>query len=132
MTRAFNRLSVLKELGAIEYRVADTQISPALKRDCIARHVQNLICDLQPQINKFGAILERLAAKHTTEDELVAGCALIRSLIQLTYGLIPAGSAFKVPSGGFYVKRKNGIEELHTTALFKHFAADQVVTVLNH
>ena len=128
----FNKLAVIKELGSIEYRLADTSLSPALKRDIIARHVENLICDLSDHQAKFGAILERLAAKHTTEDEILAGCALLRSLIGITYGCLSAGSAFKVPSGGFYVKRKNGIEELHTTALFKHLPADTPVILLNH
>ena len=132
MTNPINKLAVLKEIGAIEYRVSDTQISPALRRDCIARHVQNLICDLQPQINKFGAILERLAARHTTEDELVAGCALLRSLVPLTYGSIPAGTVFSAEGKGLYTKRKEGPADIATGAIFKHFAADTIVRVVNH
>ena len=128
----FNKLAVIKEIGAIEHRLSDTSLSPALRRDCIARHVQNLICDLQPQINKFGAILERLAARHTTEEEIVAGCALIRSLVPLTWGCLPAGNYCQVPGKGIYRKTKGGAVDAATSAVFKHFAADQVVTVLNH
>ena len=128
----FNKLAVIREIGAIEFRLADTSLSPALKRDIIARHVENLICDLSQHQAKFGAILERLAAKHTTEDEILAGCALLRSLIGITWGCVPAGAVVKIPNGGFYVKRKDGAEDVATSALFKHFAADQPVILLNH
>ena len=128
----FNKLAIIKELGSIEYRLADTSLSPALKRDIIARHVENLICDLSQHQAKFGAILERLAARYTTEDEIVAGCALLRSLVPVTWGCLPAGNYCQVPGKGIYRKTKEGAVDAATSAVFKHFAADQVVTVLNH
>jgi len=128
----FNKLAVIKELGAIEFRLSDTSLSPALRRDIIARHVQNLIADLDQHQAKFGAILERLAAKHTTEDEILAGCALLRSLVPLTWGACCAGNYVQVPGKGIYRKTKEGAVDAATSAVFKHFAPDQVVTLLNH
>ena len=108
-----NKLAALKEIGAIEYRCADTTLTPALRRDIIARNVANLICDLttKPEhVAKFGGILERLAARHTTDSEILAGCALLRSMIPLTIGGICAGQTVRLIDGRVVTKRKDCLE----------------------
>ena len=134
MTNAFNKLACLKEIGSIEYRLSDTTLSPVLRRDIIGRHVQNLICDLTgtpANAAKFGGILERLAARHTTDIEILAGCALLRSLIKVTIGAVPAGNMVRLPDGTVGTKRKEGLE-LPDGTLLAHPAPDTPVTVINH
>ena len=63
--------------------------------------------------------------------DLLAGLALLRSIIPVVYGMLTAGTAFHVPNGGHYIKRKGGIEELHTSALFKHLPANTIVRLVN-
>jgi len=134
MTNAFNKLACLKEIGSIEYRLSDTTLSPVLRRDIIGRHVQNLICDLTgtpANAAKFGGILERLATRHTTDTEILAGCALLRSLIKVTIGAVPAGNMVRLPDGTVGTKRKEGLE-LPDGTLLAHPAPDTPVTVINH
>lgn len=129
---SYNKLAALKEIGAIEHRLSDPSLSPVLRRDIISRHVTNLICDLihvGDASAKFGGILERMAARYATDSEILAGCALLRSIIQLTYGCVPAGTVIK--AGGILgTKRKDGFE----TGVGKvcHFSPDTPVTVINH
>ena len=134
MTNTFNKLACLKEIGSIEHRIADTTLSPALRRDIIERHVTNLICDLIYVGNesaKFGGILERLANRHTSDTEILAGCALLRSLIPMTLGAVPAGNMIRLPGGVLVTKRKGGLE-LANCRMLEHPAPDTPVTVINH
>lgn len=134
MTNAFNKLACLKEIGSIEHRLSDTTLSPALRRDIIERHVTNLICDLIYVGNesaKFGGILERLANRHTSDTEILAGCALLRSLIPMTLGAVPAGNMIRLPGGVLVTKRKGGLE-LANGRMLAHPAPDTPVTVINH
>lgn len=132
-SNAFNKLAVLKEIGAIEYRVADTETPASIRRDCIARNVQNLIAELTTTAQnsaRFGGILERLADRHIQDSEILAGCALLRSLIPLTYGCLPAGTVFGIePTYGVFIKRKDGAQGISTGVLYSHFAADRPVFV---
>lgn len=125
----FNKLAVLKEIGAIEYRLSDPSLSPVLRRDIIQRHVTNLICDLI-YVAKFGGILERMAARQTSDSEILAGCALLRSMIRPTYGCIPAGTAI-IANGTVGTKRKEWFE-LMDGRLLMHPTPDTPVTVINH
>ena len=130
----YNKLACIKEIGAIEHRLADSTLSPVLRRDIIARHVTNLICDLiyvADEPAKFGGILERLATRHTTDTEILAGCALLRSLIKVTIGAVPAGNMVRLPDGTVGTKRKEGLE-LPDGTLLAHPAPDTPVTVINH
>ena len=132
----YNKLACLKEIGAIEYRVADLSLPPSIRRACIKRNVENLIAELTTtpaNAAKFGGILERLANPYTTESEIIAGCALLRSLIPLTYGCLPAGVTFTVPGCRAYtIKRKEHAESVASGATFPHPAPDTPVTVINH
>ena len=125
-----NPLATLKELGAAEWRINDANLDSHIRAACIRRNLDNLI-DTTPR--KFHGIILGCSKALEAGDylELVAGLALIRSMIPTTYGLIPAGAAFRVPNGGTYIKRKNGIEDLHTSALFKHLPAGTVVRLVN-
>lgn len=123
-------VATLKELGAIEHRINDATLSPRIKAACIRRSLDNL-SETTPR--KFhGIILRCRAALDAGDDlELISGIALIRSMIPIVYGMLTAGTAFKVDNGGYYIKRKNGIEEIHTSALFKHLPGNQTVRVIN-
>jgi len=130
----YNKLACIKEIGAIEHRLADSTLSPVLRRDIIERHVTNLICDLIYVGNesaKFGGILERLANRHTSDTEILAGCALLRSLIPMTLGAVPAGNMIRLPGGVLVTKRKGGLE-LANGRMLEHPAPDTPVTVINH
>lgn len=132
-TPTYPKLLVLKEIGQIEYRIADTSQSPSIRRACIRRNVENLIAELTTtpaNAAKFGGILERLHGQHTDELEIIAGCSLLRSLIPLTYGCIPAGTAFH-RHGRVIIKRKGGLQTLTSAKLYPHFPADTPVIVIN-
>lgn len=131
MTTPLNPLATIKELGAIEWRINDANLDSHIRAACIRRSLDNLI-DTTPR--KFHGIILRCLKALEAGDylELVAGLALIRSMIPTTYGMTPAGTAFSVTNGGNYIKRKNGIEELHTTSLFKHLPADTHIHIINH
>ena len=128
-----NPLATLKEIGAIEWRINDAALDPRIKVACIRRSLDNLI-DTTAPARKFHGIIAKCRAALDNGDtlDLLAGLALLRSMVPVTYGMIPAGTAFRVPNGGHYIKRKGGIEELSTSALFKHLDAHQIVSVLNH
>lgn len=133
-TPRFNKLACLKEIGAIEYRVSDADLGPSIRRACIRRNVENLIAELTTtpaNAAKFVGILERLAAPHTDELEIIAGCALLRSLIPLTYGCIPAGTAFHRHGRAYAIKRKDGVQFLDSAFIHPHLAADTPVIVIN-
>ena len=128
-----NPLATLKEIGCIEWRINDANLDPRIKAACITRSLDNLIDTTAPARKYHGIIATcRRALERGDALEMLAGLALLRSMVPTTYGMIPAGTAFRVPNGGNYIKRKSGIEEMSTTALFKHLPADQIVSVLNH
>lgn len=131
MTTPLNPLATIKELGAIEWRINDANLDSHIRAACIRRNLDNLI-DTTPR--KFHGIILGCSKALEAGDylELVAGLALIRSMVPTTYGMTPAGTAFSVTNGGNYIKRKNGIEELHTTSLFKHLPADTHIHIINH
>lgn len=129
----YNKLACLKEIGAIEHRVSDASLPPSVRRACIRRNVENLIAELTTtpaNAAKFGGILERLHGQHTDELEIIAGCSLLRSLIPLTYGCIPAGTAF-YRHGRVIIKRKGGVQFLDSAFIHTHLAADTPVIVIN-
>ena len=131
-----NKLAIFKDIGAIEWRVADINLPPSIRRACIRRNVENLIAELTttaPNAAKFGGILERLHSPHTSELEIIAGCALLRSLIPLTYGCLPAGTCYKITgsSGLPFIKRKGGTQGLISDELYPHPAPDTPVVVVN-
>ena len=128
-----NPLATLKEIGAIEWRIRDAAIAPRIKSACIKRSLDNLI-DTTTPARKFHGII--FACRKALDDgdtlNLLAGLSLLRSMIPTTYGMLTAGTVFRAPQGGVYVKRKGGIEEIHTSALFKHLDASAIVSVINH
>ena len=132
-TPAYNILAVRKTIAAVHHRLAEANLDTAIRRRIILRQLADLRDTLLP-VKKFAGILTRCeqAADHGDTLELVAGLDLIASLLpHLTYGQIVAGTAFRAPSGGIYIKRKAGIEEIHTSALFKHLDAGAIVGVIN-
>lgn len=130
---AMNPLATLKEISCIEWRINDANLDPRIKAACIKRSLDNLIDTTAPARKFHGIILRcRKALDDGDTLDLLAGTALLRSMIPTTYGCLTAGTAFRVPNGGFYIKRKGGIEELSTSALFKHLDAGTIVSVLNH
>ena len=130
-TPTYNLLAVRKTIGAIHHRIAETGLDPAIRRRIIQRQLDDLLDTLPP---KFEGIVRGCVGANAASDtlELVAGLALIESMLpQLTYGAVVAGTAVRIPNGGTYIKRKTGAEEIHTSALFKHLPADQIVEVIN-
>lgn len=128
-----NPLATLKEIGTIEWRIHDAALDPRIKAACIRRSLDNLI-DTTAPARKFHGIIAKCRAALDAGDtlDLLAGTALLRTMVPVVYGMLTAGTAFRAPQGGIYVKRKGGIEEIHTTALFKHLDAAAIVSVLNH
>lgn len=125
-----NPLATLKELGSIEWRINDANLDSRIRAACIRRNLDNLI-DTTPR--KFHGIILRCRKALDDGDylDLVAGTALLRSMVPVVYGMLTAGTAFRVPNGGTYVKRKEGPADIATGALFKHFPANQIVEVIN-
>jgi hypothetical protein len=106
----YNKLAAIKELGAIEHRINDANLDRRIKATCISRNLDNLLDTLPP---KFHGIILRCDRALRLNDylELVAGLVLIRSLIPITYGMLPAGASFKIPSYcGTFIKRKGWVE----------------------
>lgn len=129
----YNKLACLKEIGAIEHRVSDASLPPSVRRACIRRNVENLIAELTTTSGnaaKFGGILERLHGQHTDELEIIAGCALLRSLIPLTLGCCTAGSIVKLPNGSIAVKRKEHLELISVSGTIDHLPPDTRVTLI--
>jgi hypothetical protein len=85
-----NKLATLKEIGAIEYRIADQALDQNIRLHVIRRSLDNLI-DTTPR--KFWGILAQCRRALEAGDmlELVAGCALVRSMVPVTWGMLPAG-----------------------------------------
>ena len=132
MAANFNVLMVRKTIGGIHHRLTEQGLDPAIRRCIILRQLQDL-ADTLPR-RKFGGLVGRCIQAHNEGDtlEMVAGLALIESLLPpLTWGMIVAGTAVRIPNGGAYIKRKQGAEEIHTSALFKHFDPAQIVEVIN-
>lgn len=130
-TPTYNLLAVRKTIGAIHHRMNEEGLDPTIRRRIIQRQLDDLL-DTLP--NKFWGILA--TCHHALDNgdnlELVAGLSLIKSMLPpMTYGAVVAGTAVRIPNGGTYIKRKTGAEEIHTSALFKHLPADQIVEVIN-
>ena len=128
----YNLLAARKTIGAIHHRIAEQGLDTAIRRRIILRQLEDL-ADTLP-VKKFGKLVGRCIQAHNERDnlELVAGLSLIESMLpKPTWGATPAGTVVRIPNGGTYIKRKNGAEEIHTTALFKHFDPAQVVEVIN-
>ena len=107
----YNRLAAIKEIGAAMHRIMDANLDPAIKRRCLHRNLDNLIETLP--VIKFAEILARcqVALREGDYLELVAGLSMIDSMIPRTYGMLPAGAAFKVPGNpDTYIKRKGGVD----------------------
>lgn len=107
----FNRIAAIKEIGCALHRIHDASLDPAIKRRCLHRNIDNLIETIP--IIKFAGILSccKQAAIDGNYLELVAGLSLLDSMIPRTYGMLPAGSAFKVPGNpDTYIKRKGGVD----------------------
>lgn len=131
-TPTMNPIATIKEIGAIEHRIHDAALHPNIKAACIRRSLDNLIDTTAPARKFHGIIAKCRAALDAGDDlELISGIALIRSMIPTVYGMLTAGTAFKVDNGGYYIKRKNGIEEIHTSALYPHPEASTVVKPVN-
>ena len=131
-TPTYNLLAVRKTIGGIHHRLAEQGLDTAIRRCIILRQLQDL-ADTLPR-RKFGNLVGRCIQAHNEGDtlELVAGLALIESLLpHLTWGAVLAGTVVRIPNGGVYIKRKQGAEEIHTSALFKHFDSAQIVQVIN-
>lgn len=112
MTHTYNRLAAIKELGAIEHRLTDDVTDPYVTLHCVRRNLDNLINTLP---RKFWGILHccRTALDAGDTLELIAGLALIRSMIPVTYGMLPAGATLRsshMAWQGECIKRKSGIE----------------------
>lgn len=128
----YNLLAARKTIAAIHYRLAEAGLDAAIRRRIIMRQLEDLDDTLPAR--KFANIIMRCIRAHKGGDtlELVAGLALLESILpKPTWGAIPAGTAVQIPNGGIYIKRKNGAEEIHTSALFRHFDADQQVKLVN-
>lgn len=131
-TPTYNLLAVRKTIGAIHHRLAEQGLDTAIRRRIILRQLEDL-ADTLP-VRKFGKLVGRCIQAHNERDdlELVAGLSLIESILPPhTWGAIPAGTVVRIPNGGVYIKRKQGAEEIHTSALFKHFDSAQIVQIIN-
>lgn len=132
MPTTYNLLAARKTIGAIHHRLAEQGLDPTIRRRIIERQLLDLADTLPAP--KFGGIIGRCIQAHNERDdlELVAGLALIESCLPAqVWGAIPAGTVVRIPNGGVYIKRKQGAEEIHTSALFKHFDSAQIVQIIN-
>lgn len=131
MAAQFNVLMARKVVAHIRHRIAETGLDPAIRRRIILRQLDDLLDTLPVQFE--GVIRNSMGANGADDfEELEAGLTIIEfRLPQLTYGAVVAGTAVRIPNGGTYIKRKTGAEEIHTSALFKHLPADQIVEVIN-
>ena len=127
-TPTMNPIATIKEIGAIEHRIHDATLHPNIKAACIRRSLDNLIDTTAPG-RKFHGIIGkcRVALDNGDTLDMLAGLALLRSMIPVTWGMVTAGTAVRIPNAGVYIKRKQGAEEIHTSALFKHFDPAQIV-----
>lgn len=132
-THTYNLIPVaaIKELGAIEHRINDATLSPNIKATCIRRSLDNLI---DTTTRKFHGIILRCRAALDAGDtlELIAGLALIRSMIPITYGIIPAGTIYTLPGEDtLWRKNKSGRVSLQSGVLYPHPDGAQIVRPVN-
>lgn len=126
-----NPVATLKELGAIEHRINDATLNPNIKAACIRRSLDNLI---DTTTRKFHGIILRCRAALDASDELelVAGLALIRSMIPITYGIIPAGTIYTLPGEDtLWRKSKSGKVSMQSGVLYPHHDGAQIVRPVN-
>lgn len=124
-------VATLKELGAIEHRINDATLNPNIKATCIRRSLDNLI---DTTTRKFHGIILRCRAALDAGDtlELIAGLALIRSMIPITYGIIPAGTIYTLPGEDtLWRKNKSGRVSLQSGVLYPHPDGAQIVRPVN-
>ena len=128
---ALNPLASLKELGTIEYRLKDANLDPDIKVSVIARGLANLFDTTPP---KFYNIIRRCSKALDDRDylELLAGIALIRSMIPLTYGIIPAGTLYRLPGEDvLWKKSKAGKVSVLSGVLYPHPEPSTAVVLIN-
>lgn len=124
-------VAAIKDLGAIEHRINDATLSPNIKATCIRRSLDNLI---DTTTRKFHGIILRCRAALDAGDtlELIAGLALIRSMIPITYGIIPAGTIYTLPGEDtLWRKNKSGRVSLQSGVLYPHPDGAQIVRPVN-
>jgi hypothetical protein len=126
----YNRLAARKIIGAIAHLTTGRHqpIPNDVLRRIIDANIRELFAILP---RKFGGIIAKLDELNMREEsgtiEFAAGIDLILSMIPITYGMLPAGTRFKVAdSPSTFTKRKDGIEGLGT-GLYDHIPADRIV-----
>jgi hypothetical protein len=134
MTVPYNLLAARKTIGAIHHRLAEANLDTAIRRRIILRQLQDLN-DTLP-VKKFGALIGRCIQAHNENDtlELVAGLSLIASTLpRLTYGCALQGQFFNVvpDDGVLWKKSKSGRVSVLSGVLYPHFAADQLIALVN-
>lgn len=108
MDNQFNKLAVRKELGAMTYRLRDASLDPLIKARILRRHIDNLLDELPV---RYHAVLQEMSATDTTS--VGVGIDVITGMLPpVTYGEIPAGTAFRMTDhhDTVVVKRKGGVE----------------------
>ena len=130
---AMNPLATLKELGGIEWRINDAKLDPRIKTTCIRRSLDNLIDTTAPARKFHGIIAKcRVALDNGDYLELLAGVALIRSMVPVTYGMIPAGALYHLPGEDvLWKKSKSGKVSVLSGVLYPHHDAAQHVKLAN-
>ena len=126
-----NPLATLKEISCIEWRIHDAGLDPRIKAACIRRSLDNLI-DTTAPARKFHGIIGkcRVALDDGDTLDLLAGLALLRSMIPITWGMVPAGTLVTV-GGVLYRKNKIGRVEPHSGTILPHFPANTVIREVN-
>ena len=132
-TPTYNRLAAIKELGAIEHRINDTTLNPNIKTACIRRSLDNLIDTTSPA-RKFHGIIGKCRTALDKGDwlELISGIALVRSMIPLSYGMLPAGSIYHLPGeDALWKKSKLGKVSVTSDVIYAHPEASTLVKAVN-
>ena len=132
-TPTMNTIATIKEIGAIEHRIHDVALHPAIKTACIRRSLDNLI-DTTAPARKFHGIIGRCRAALDNGDalDLLAGLALLRSMIPVTYGIIPASTTYHLPGEDtLWRKSKSGKVSLQSGVLYPHPEASTIVRPVN-
>ena len=128
-----NPIATIKEIGAIEHRIHDVALHPAIKTACIRRSLDNLIDTTSPA-RKFHGIIGkcRVALDNGDALDLLAGLALLRSMIPVTYGIIPAGTTYQLPGEDtLWRKSKSGKVSVQSGVMYPHPEASTVVKPVN-
>lgn len=131
MTHTYNRLAAIKEIGAIEHRLTDDVTDPYVTLHCVRRNLDNLI-DTLPR--KFHGIIAKCRSALDNGDtlDLLAGLALLRSMIPVTYGIIPAGTTYHLPGEDtLWRKSKSGKVSVQSGVMYPHPEANTVVKPVN-